>query len=130
MSPTSIEYFESRHLLRILDQLNDIEIIWLRFYREPTIGGDEDFRETHRELLRPAVAALGSSQDVVDKQALQESYTKHLSQLGLLAPVYERDIRTEQPEFDSWSGEQRVQYYEITNLGRLLLREIGLGADE
>ena len=51
LSLESISYAESRHLLRILDQVNDIEIIWLRFDREPTMPGDEAFRETHRDVL-------------------------------------------------------------------------------
>ena len=130
LSAGSVEYVASRHLLRILDQLNDIEIIWLRYHREPTIGGDEDFRETHAEILRPADAAISASQEEVDKETLQKSYEEHLAQLNLLTPIYQTDIRTKQPEFDDWSGRQEVHGYEITNLGNLLLREIGLGTSE
>ena len=127
MSSSSIEYVESRHLLRILDQLNDIEIILLRYYRVPTIGGDEEFRKTHAEILRPAAAAISASQEEVDKDTMRESYREHLAQLNLLAPRYNTDIRTRQPKFDDLSGRQEVQSYELTNLGNLLLREIGLG---
>ena len=61
------------------------------------------------------------------RKTLQEGYKEHLSQLNLLERTYEVDMRTEKPEFDSWSGKQKVQGYQITALGRLLLREIALG---
>ena len=130
LSPASIRSVESRHLLRILDEINDIEIIWLRYYREPTMGGAGDFRQKHAEVLRPAFSTLSSSQDEFDKETLQESYKEHLSQLHLLAPRYKMDIKTSQPKFDSQSGKQKVRGYEITSLGNLLLREIGLGTTE
>ena len=130
LSGARIRHVESRHLLRILDELNDIEIIWLRFYWEPTIGGDEHFRGRHAEVLQFAGATLGCSQEEVDKHTLQESYKEHLSQLRLLKPRYEINPETEQPEFDRWDGNQTVQDYEITSLGRLLLRETGLGTSE
>ncbi len=130
LSSRNIAYIESRHLLRVLDQLNDIEIIWLRYYREPTVGGDDNFREAHAEILRPADAAFGAPQGDLDRMTLQKSYTQHLAQLNLLMPTYETDIETKQPEFDDWSGRQKVQGYDITNLGSLLLREIGLGQSD
>ena len=75
--------------MRILDEINDIEVIWLRYYGEPTMGGDEDFQKRQAEVLRPAVAALNSSRDEYDKQTLQESYQDHLAQLNILTRRYE-----------------------------------------
>lgn len=126
LSSEDIEYYESKHLLRILDQINDIEIIWLRFYREPVLEGDEVFRETHKEILESVPATINAPQEVFDKATLQDSYTEHLYQLGLLAHKYSVDHSTRQPEFDEWTGAQEVDDYEITSLGTLLLREIGL----
>ena len=128
LSSENISYTESRHLLRILDEVNDIEIIWLRFYREPTMGGDEEFRQTHRNLLKSVPATLGSSQETLDKSTLQESYKEHLFQLRLLERRYRMDHDTKEPAFDEWTGTQEVEGYEITGLGRLFLREIGLGS--
>ena len=129
LSSENISYAESRHLLRILDEVNDIEIIWLRFYREATMGGDEEFWKTHRNVLEPVpVAAYGSSQETLDKHTLQESYKEHLFQLRLFERRYRMDHNTKEPAFDEWTGTQEVEGYEITSLGRLLLREIGLGS--
>jgi hypothetical protein len=110
LSDQDIEYIESKHLLRILSELNDIEVIWLRFYLEPTISGDEEFRDKHENILTPIMASISDSQSVLDKEALQESYKQHLSQLGLL--------RTKRND------------YEITPLGQLLLTQIGLSSQE
>lgn len=122
LSSNDISYNESKHLLRILSEINDIEIIWLRFHLVPTIGGDEEFREKHRNILKPINATLTATQEIRDKEALQNSYIQHLVQLGLLKNKYSSGLR-----FDS-TGEDilKVTGHEITPLGRLLLRQIGL----
>ena len=125
LSSENISYAESRHLLRILDEVNDIEIIWLRFYSMPTMGGDKEFWETHRNVLEPVPA---SSQEALDKHTLQESYKEHLFQLRLFERRYRMGHNTKEPAFDEWTGTQEVEGYEITSLGRLLLKEIGLGS--
>ncbi len=126
LSQRDIEYVESKHLLRILGELNDIEIIWLRFYLEPTMSGDEEFREKHAVILAPVIATMADPSSVVEKEALQDSYKEHLSQLGLLQPKYKMDRQTNQPEFNRTSGELEIRGYQITSLGRLLLKQIGL----
>jgi hypothetical protein len=126
LSQEDIEYIESKHLLRILGEFNDIEVIWLRYYLEPYISGDEEFREKHEGILTPIMASLSDPPGVVEKEALQDSYKEHLSQLGLLQPQYETDSETHLPEFDRISGRLKIRGYEITRLGRLLLKQIGL----
>ena len=126
LSRENIEYAESRHLLRALDEMSDVEVVWLRSYRETTMGGDKEFREQHENILVPAVAAYGSSQNELDKDTLQKSYKEHLWQLGMLERRYRVDARTKEPKFDG-RGVQEVAGYSITPLGRLLLRQIGLG---
>ena len=125
-----ITYSESRHILRLLDEINDLEVIWLRFHSEPLLYGDEEFRETHKEVLTPVRAHLGSSRDVIDKETLQDSYKEHLAQLGLLERRYRTDFRTRQPEFDKMTGAMEVSDYELSGLGSILLREIGLGRED
>jgi hypothetical protein len=126
LSSEDIEYIESKHLLRILGEINDIEVIWLRFYLVPTIGGDEEFRRKHESILEPVIATLGAPPEIHEKAALQESYKEHLTQLGLLQHRYRTDIKTRTPEFDRFTGAMEVQGYQITPLGRLLLRHVGL----
>ena len=92
--------------------------------------GDELFREKHKEVLTPVAAYFGSTQGVHYKKALQDSYAEHLAQLGLLERRFRTDMETRTPQFDSFTGAMEVSGYELTSLGRLLLREIGLETDK
>ncbi|MCR4322439.1 MAG: hypothetical protein NUV74_19175 [Candidatus Brocadiaceae bacterium] len=106
LSSQDIEYMESKHLLRILDEINDVEVIWLRFYVVSTMGGDKEFREKHQDIIKPITRVMGTPQPVRDKGTLQDSYKHHLERLGLL-------------KHDGKS-------YSLLPLGNLMLREIGL----
>jgi len=119
LSSKDIEYAESKHLLRILGEVNDIEIVWLRFYLVLTFGGDKEYREKHQEILKPIPAAIGAPQGVLDKSALQDSYKEHLAELGLLERRYEMDT-------SGMDMRLKIKGYDLTSLGRLLLREVGL----
>jgi hypothetical protein len=126
LTDEDISFQESKHLLRLLGELNDVEVIWLRFYREQL--GDSEFREKHKAVLSPVRPNMQSSRSLSDQEALQASYKDHLAQLGLLRRHYRISLRTKEPEFDR-KGAQEVAGYEISALGRLLLRQIGLGAE-
>ena len=125
MSSQDIEYIESKHLLRILGEINDIEVVWLKFYVDPTITSANKFRERHGNLLRPLATSMSSSQEEFDKESLQKSYKEHLTQLGLLEHRYKVDSKTKSPLYTS-TGTPEVSGYKITSLGKLLLRQIGL----
>ena len=125
LSSQDIEYIESKHLLRILGEINDVEVVWLRFYVDRIINSDNDFRERHGNLLRPLATSMSSSQEEFDKESLQKSYTEHLTQLGLLEHRYKVDSKTKSPIYNSSTGAPEVSGYEITSLGKLLLRQIG-----
>ena len=130
LSSSKIQYAGSRHLLRILDEINDIEIIWLRSYSRSTTGLDEEFVRRHTQVLQRPLVCDGAPQEELDKRALQDSYLEHLVRLNLLEPRYAVDSEMAIPEFERSSGKPRVRGYWITNLGDLLLREIGLGDSE
>ena len=136
MNSEQIDIAESKHMLRILGEINDIEVVWLRahtvwlrVHTVATIMSDDTFREKHKEILS-VFAHLGSTQREIDKVALQKSYKEHLAQLGLLTPRYRTNMQTQTPEFDSFTGAMEVQGYHLSSLGTMLLREIGLGEDE
>jgi hypothetical protein len=57
--------------MRILGELSDVEILWLRYLLVPTIGGDEEFRELHKDVFEPVAAAISSSPEEFDDHALQ-----------------------------------------------------------
>lgn len=130
LTAEQVEYQEAKHLLRILGELNDVEILWLRLHLVSTLGGDEEFRKKHEDVFRPVQAVIGAGRSILDKAALQESYKEHLAQLGLLERQYQIDSRTKQPEYDSFTGALKLRGYRLTPLGRLLLRYICLATDE
>ena len=126
VTETHVSFVESKHLLRILSQINDIEIIWLRFYHYPFLNGDDEFRNKHTAVLEPIAATLSSDQETLDRHALQENYTEHLISLGLLNRPLQVDGKTGYPMFDKFTKDWKTQGTQTTPLGRLLLKYIGL----
>jgi hypothetical protein len=125
----TIEYSESKYILKLLQELNEQEIIWLRFFMVPTIGGDEEFRKKHKNILDPVRAHLGSDERTIEKASLQDSYKEHLERIGLIRSHYRMDRNTGMPEFDKFSGKPSVSYRDLTPIGRMILKQIGF-ADE
>ena len=130
IAESDVSFIESKHLLRILGELNDIEVLWLRFYVVRTIGGDVEFRQKHSSVFEPLRVYIGCDQATLDKKGLRDGYTRHLIELGLLEPQFERDMRTKQPIFDTFTGAMKVQGHQVTLLGKLLLRQISLTTGE
>ena len=130
ISEEEISFLEAKYLMKKLEEINDIEVIWLRYFLVPTIGGDEEFRSKHSHILEPIIPTIRSSQQEIDKAALQKSYKEHLVQLGLLQYRYQTSriegTNVELPELEPFSGAPRISGYEITSLGKLLLRMIGI----
>lgn len=119
LSSEDIQYAESKHLLRILGELNDVEVLWLRFHLIPTINGDLEFREKHTDIFKSVDGYLGGPTELVDKAALQRSYKEHLAQLNLLDRQYE--MKT-----SNFGTTLKCKRYNLTRLGNLLLKEIDL----
>lgn len=128
ISLSDVEYLESKRILRLLGEINDFEVIWLRFYMNPVLQGDKEFRNKHKEILEPRTSFIGADEKTHEKATMQTSYKEHLAQLGLLEHRYKIDSRTKMLEVDSF-GKFRVEGYDITSLGRLLLQKIGFARD-
>jgi hypothetical protein len=125
LSSEAIRHEESKHLMRLLGGLTDVEVLWLRYFASPGLDGDEEFRELHRDVLAPRFVAMEDPQEDVDAAALQRSYQDHLEQEGLItsrATIGNLGI----PEFD-YNGKVKTSFREASDLGHLLLRSIGLG---
>ena len=84
-----VDYIETKHLLKVLGEINDIEVVWLCAYYEWSWGGrDSEFLQTHAETLTPVSATSSSTPQELDKAAMQDSYMLHMERLGLLAFAY------------------------------------------
>lgn len=121
-----IKFEESKMLLKILQELSDVEIIWLRSYLFPSMESDKTFRKTHKNILDPVIDVLGGDDETKAKAAFQKSYQEHLIRIQLIAHRYKVNSTTGSAEFEKVSGKQKIISTYITTLGRLLLKQIGL----
>jgi len=130
LTDDEVKHIEYKRLLSTLGELNDLEVLILKsqtMYR----GHPEyqEFWEAHKCALTAPIAHMGSSQDEIDKHTIYQTHKLHLANLGLLKPRFKKPKRGELPEFDEKTGMIKAQGYDITGLGRLLLRSIDQGGE-
>lgn len=130
------EIYRLRHLLQILSEINDEEILQLMYYWADRFG-DADFVANHPETRPQTLTAPGprvpeeTHGAELGNYIFQQSYLNHLNKFGLLNAYYEEE--QEIPGIAKYRHrfqEQKVAYYEITTLGILLLTVIGLVTKE
>lgn len=122
------EEIEAKRLLKILAELEDDQIIILASHLEK--NRTEEFRGKHADVLEPVGAHMQSSREELDKDTLQEAANLHMTRLGLLRLRFKRPKRGELPEFDERTGMIKARGDDITRLGRLLLRYVGLAGED
>ena len=114
---------QEKKILSLLGELNDAEIIILRYesLRQPE---REAFLTQHAHILRPPRSFIGSPRADHDKAALYSSFREKLFELGLMKKEYKKVAPGVAPEFDEKTGTLKHQSTSLTQLGRLLLRRI------
>ena len=122
----TVNYQDSKYLLRLLSELNDIEVIWLRYYLNPTLDGDKEFRKLHENVLTLVSSYKGADKATINKSLIQKSYKEHLERLQLIKGDIRFDKKTNLPEFDRITGLPKATFHKLTNLGEILLEHIGL----
>lgn len=122
-----LEMIQSKQFLKLINELNDIEIIWLRFYLHPTISGDEEFRVKHKDVFDEKKRYSHKNEKEFIDYIVQDSYTEHLERLGLIIRHIKMDREKKIPKFNENTGKPETSYVRITSLGKLLLKNIGLG---
>lgn len=123
-----LKHIEYKRLLSILCELNDLQILILKL---KSLEGKQpkhaEFWDTHKNALTTPLALASSSQTEIDKYTIYITHEFHLANLGLLRGIFNVPKKGELPEFDENTGMIKSRRYEITNLGRLLLRCIDQG---
>lgn len=132
LTDDELKHIEYKRLMSILGELNDIEILILKSelidQRQPEY---KEFWEMHGHLLRlPALTSRNATQERVDKQAIHKTHKLHLTSLGLLKRRFKTLRKGDPPEFDQETGMIKATGYDITMLGKLLLRSIDQAAPE
>ena len=127
MTQEQLKESDSRHLLRILGELNDTEVVWLRHYAGNSISEWEEFSELHREVLeQKPYADYPSDEERLAASTLRDSYLSHLAQLALLDEqlvIGHGNL----PELE-WGGKKFRKHYGISSLGMMLLEMIGFNS--
>lgn len=123
------EGIEAKRLLKLLDEVDDDQIVILQS-KLRRHARSEAFYERHEEVLGPVSAHMQSPQEDLDRAAMYRLARRQLVDLGLLHQTFRRPRRGELPEFDENTGMIKSQGTELSPLGRLLLRRIGLAEED
>jgi hypothetical protein len=114
-----IDHLQIKRLLEILKEINDVEVILLQSY-ESRNRYNQDFKEKHSSIFD----LVNLEPDKVQEhKVMLENYNSHLINLGLIG---------KSSSFDSFSRNRQISEYDlcITELGRMLLKKIGIEQDE
>ena len=84
MTSENLAAIEARHILGLLNEINDIELIWLCSYAKIRNLRHDPFNQKYYDVLRSISKSLNQTEDVVEKAALQQSYKDHLLRLQLI----------------------------------------------
>lgn len=110
LTDDELRHMQDKRLLELLGQINDAEVLLLQSHTRKT-RYDKEFQERHKSILHPPAAHMNAAQEVIDQAAMHKQFLSHLISLELL--------------------ERLNSSYQVTELGRLLLRRIDvLGAEE
>ena len=123
------EEIEAKRLLKLLDEVDDDQIVILqsKLHRHER---SEAFYERHEEVLGPVSAHMQSPQEDHDRAAMYRLARRQLVDLGLLQQSFRKPRKGELPEFDEKTGMIRSRGTELSPLGHLLLRRIGLAEED
>ncbi len=112
LTDEDLEQSAYKRLLFLLGEINDVEMIILMAYSMHGVE-QQDFWEKHQDILIGEPLMFPTSRKKVDQDAIHKTYEANLVRLDLL------ESKTQGPS----------QSYEITSLGRLLLRSIDQGSE-
>lgn len=116
----------AKYLLGLLSEINDNEVIWLRYFHERTMNDKYQFQALHGNILAPVQVVLGSSKEERQQGAIQDSYKEHLERLGLIKHNIKMNKDLGVPEYNKFTNKPEISYSQTTTLGDMLLENIGL----
>ncbi|WP_126174468.1 hypothetical protein [Altericroceibacterium xinjiangense] len=111
-----------KRLLSILGEIDDDELSLLNAYGRTYGGGD---RNPLSAVNRPDPIHTQSTLAQIEQNHLYQAGREHLLRLGLLMRNYGNVKKGSLPEFDARTGCFKHSV-EVSGLGRMLLREVGL----
>jgi hypothetical protein len=119
-----VDYARYKHILGLLSELNDVEIILLKYESLMHPEKSREFFASHKDILQGPFIHFGSSQEEVNERTILDSYRYHLVRMGLIEHEFAKPKKGEFPEFDLKTGMIKSKGYKATRLGHLLLNMI------
>jgi hypothetical protein len=88
LTAEEVLHAEAKKLLQLLNELQDPEIIVLRYFYLLTEGDQraQDFYNLHQAVLEPETGAAGSPAEESDRDAIRDAYKASIRRLGLTLP--------------------------------------------
>jgi len=126
LSDKEVEHSETRRIQTLPGEINDAEIILLRYYLVLTISRDEEFREKHKNTVMYQRPTMVAPQSEKDKVAIIENYREHLISLGLLKNEYGIVHETGLQEIDRFTHAPKISGRRLADMGKVFLGRIGL----
>ena len=110
LTEEEIKHLQTKRLLSILGEINDVEIIILQSYELDKQRDGGSFKETHKNIFNYEYVTSKSSQNEREQNSMLQNYKDHLVNLGLIGLTH--------------SSSNSTLY--LTPLGGMLLKKIGL----
>lgn len=124
-----IEFAEAIHVLQLLSQINDVEIIILGSFLHRTYNGGPKYREKYPEIFKYDTIMSRKDENEKEKFDLMKSYKLHLSGLGLLSHKLELDRDHAGKVLKGRSSPISQKGFNITPSGLLVLKYVGFDLD-
>ena len=124
MKSKSVELEHSKYLIKILQEINDVEVIWLKFHKIKSLDESNAFRKKHKNIFTPDRVYLRSDKATLQKAALNENYSTHLERLGLVKNHVRINRETKLPIYHKLTGQPEISHTDITEMGNMLLEQI------
>jgi hypothetical protein len=104
LTAEELRYAETKKLLQLLNELQDSELILLRYFYLLTIGDERanDFYNLHEAVLEPDTSAMGSPDDEIDRGAIYEAHRATIRRLDLTVARSETEL--------NWLGRMLIRY--------------------
>lgn len=116
------EVIRRKRLLLLFGELDDDEVVLLNAYGRSYGYADP---EAFDRVQRPDPTHLQSARQDIDREHLYEAGEEHLLRVNLLKRNYGTVRKGQLPDFDARNGHFK-HTVEVSYLGRMLLKEIGL----
>ncbi|MFG6159645.1 hypothetical protein ACGTNG_12635 [Halomonas sp. 1390] len=118
------EVLRRKRLLKLLGELDDDELALLNAYGQ-SYGGGAGEDNPFENVNMPHPPNLSSGPEEIDKYQLFQAGRDSLLRLKLLRKNYGNVKKGQLPEFDPREGDFKSRV-EVSQLGRMLLKEIGM----